>query len=90
MVPQAMTTALSKANNIQVLINNSEYLIFNGCNVSNPSARGSKHWYMVNETKTRSFSIKADSDTNKLACTYKMTSTETDDTETVNEIIVFD
>ena len=87
---EAMVTALSKANNIQVLINNSEYLIFNGCNVSNPSARGSKHWYMVNETKTRSFYIAANSDTNKLTCTYKMTSTVTSDTETVNEIIVFD
>lgn len=87
---EEMTAALSRANNIRVLINNTEYLMFNGCNVSNPSARGSKHWYMVNETKTRSFYIAANSDTNKLTCTYKMTSTVTSDTETVNEIIVFD
>lgn len=85
---EEMTRLLNKARTVEVTINGSEVVKFNGYNFYQAGGRGYKYFYLSNESKDRRVSIQANSDTNILTCAYRMLSSKSSDTEQVNEIVI--
>lgn len=84
-----MLSILEDAVNVEVTINGSEVIKFDGYNFYVDGTNGYKHWFMASADKQRRFTLTLNEAEEKITLTYRMTSSNTGAKETVNSIRVY-